>query len=544
MLQRQAQLGRLDLVSYVKTDGMDGLWLPTLYKLRQAAAAAERGDAAALEGFRMAVEVHGGGLQTAPAFVTNMLADIRGVRRPLERAGCKVATASVLREPMPHLLSLFGHFFKQHIPLCQWRPKPPLQTKSLLGIPRESNWDLLATPEGTAMGRAYVRRVLGELDVVGTAERFQETLLAMARLGGIVEPTYLAVNVRGDADADAADGSEGDVADRRRVKLLARALWLQARSVRAVVRGHALFKKDTVECVRHGCLEPLRAAEGHFRPYMCAPSNESVMEEATAAVLAGSEGRRKASVDASALIAEVELALARLERAAAFDTRVYREAGAHLDAVLARLEAESGGEWSVAKELEALEARNAKLAATLEAQNAASLAAKGKLCQNPESHACQGRDPYCTGCVEGPHELARNDACWANHPWKFLPQERHATCTRRWAGGVNLTADILPAAVQDAQGHVAVLPCWNTCWLPAEGGAAESCMGPPCPAERPTVAEWFRSVQADRKKADLESEVRVLAKAETSADQPLFPGSVAATEPPERRAPLKSGKSK
>lgn len=528
MLQRQAQLGRLDLVSYAKMDGSDHVWLPTLYKLQLAAEAARRGDVNALQGLRLAVELHGGGRSDRPAALLDVLIDVRAARRALEDAGCRVVAATVLREPLPHALSWFDHFFKAHVPLCQWAPQPSLQARTLLGVTREADWPHLAPPDGTPLGRAYLRWMLGELDVIGTVERFDESLLAIARMAGIREPSYVAVNVRGD-DSSAQSTARFDEKDQRS-KLLARAISLQANSAGRVLKQLEKGSMPRVNCAYIGCGETLSAAEGHYTRQMCAATNESLAREAAAAVLAGGATQRTASPAATALIAEAEATLVHVERTTEVDARVYREASAHLDGVLARLAAESGGRWSLASELEAMSVRNAALAEELKAQTSVARERGGVCARFPTGMACQGPDPFCTGCEEGPSEPDRMSGCWPDHPWKFMPRERHSTCARRWAGGINASAaKLIPAAKHATKRIEAVVPCWNACWRRVGDGAAEQCAGPPCPSERPTLAQLWHATKEGRTEADGEREAKVLAAAEASASEALFPGVSMAT---------------
>jgi len=265
ILQRQAQLGQFDLVSYAKMDGTDHVYMPLSYHLDRAIIAVNNwkkasggGDEASnpLRGFRLAVEFHGGGVDDDPAMLSNTLVDINKYRPALEEAGCRVTTTTWIRQPMDHTLSWFEHFYATNIPLCLWQPKSSLQTRTLLGVTRSQSWTELDGDDGTSLGRAMIRTLTAELDHIGIVERFDESLLSLARIAGIVDPTYVARNVRWTDEGKPAviegavvreDAKTSETTDvvlrktgeddlrKKNIKLLQRALRLQEQSSRVAL---------------------------------------------------------------------------------------------------------------------------------------------------------------------------------------------------------------------------------------------------------------------------------------------------------------------
>jgi len=126
VLQRQAQLGQFDFVSFVNRYGKVQLQIV----LHQLDTLLREGR---LEGVRLAVEIHlgGGGY---PTFVAHPLPDLLLLRSKLRAAGCKCNLVTLLRHPLLHHLSWHAHFVNHRVPLCFWSNPPDCQARTALAL--------------------------------------------------------------------------------------------------------------------------------------------------------------------------------------------------------------------------------------------------------------------------------------------------------------------------------------------------------------------------------------------------------------------------
>ena len=129
VLQRFAQLGELDLISFVNRQNRLQLQM-ILHKLHRLSATPR-----SLQGVRLAIEVHVGGALRQPYFLHSTLRDLLLLRSVLRAAGCRCNLVSLVRAPVLQALSWYSHFVGGgRVPLCFWQQASDCGTRIALGL--------------------------------------------------------------------------------------------------------------------------------------------------------------------------------------------------------------------------------------------------------------------------------------------------------------------------------------------------------------------------------------------------------------------------
>ena len=183
ILQRHAQLGEFDLISFVNR--FDKLSLQIV--LHRLHTLAEMPGTSQLDGLRLAVEIHIGGHMSHPYFNMYSLPDLLFLRSLLRAKGCRCNLVTLLRHPLLHHLSWHYHFCNHRVPLCFWRNPPDCEARLAMGLTCHDGPHLQAL---TPSHERAVRFMWEKFDLVGVVELFDEFVLSLSDLVGLRHPAY------------------------------------------------------------------------------------------------------------------------------------------------------------------------------------------------------------------------------------------------------------------------------------------------------------------------------------------------------------------
>ena len=183
ILQRHAQLGEFDLISFVNR--FDKLSLQIV--LHRLHTLVEMPGTSQLDGLRLAVEIHIGGHMSHPYFNMYSLPDLLFLRSLLRAKGCRCNLVTLLRHPLLHHLSWHYHFCNHRVPLCFWRNPPDCEARLAMGLTCHDGPHLQAL---TPSHERAVRFMWEKFDLVGVVELFDEFVLSLSDLVGLRHPAY------------------------------------------------------------------------------------------------------------------------------------------------------------------------------------------------------------------------------------------------------------------------------------------------------------------------------------------------------------------
>ncbi len=183
ILQRHAQLGEFDLISFVNRFDKLSLQL-VLHRLHTLV---EMPGTSGLDDLRLAVEIHIGGHLNHPYFNMYSLPDLLLLRSLLRAKGCRCNLVTLLRHPLLHHLSWHYHFCNHRVPLCFWRNPPDCQARLAMGLTCHDGPHLAALTPSHERAVAFMWEAF---DLVGVVELFDEFVLALSDLVGLQHPAY------------------------------------------------------------------------------------------------------------------------------------------------------------------------------------------------------------------------------------------------------------------------------------------------------------------------------------------------------------------
>ena len=183
ILQRHAQLGEFDLISFVNR--FDKLSLQIV--LHRLHTLVEMPGTTGLANLRLAVEIHIGGHKDHPYFNMYALPDLLLLRSLLRAKGCRCNLVTMLRHPLLHHLSWHYHFCNHRVPLCFWRNPPDCQSRLAMGLTCHDGPHLSAL---TSSHEGAVDFMWRSFDLVGVTELFDEFVLRLTDLAGLQHPAY------------------------------------------------------------------------------------------------------------------------------------------------------------------------------------------------------------------------------------------------------------------------------------------------------------------------------------------------------------------
>lgn len=489
LFQRYAQRGQFELFSFVNRQNKLHLQA-ILHKLHLAA---ERGPAA-LNGTRIAVEIHVGGSLLMPYFFHSTLRDLLYMRALLRGAGCRCNLVSMVRAPIMQTLSWYQMFVGGgRVPLCFWQQATDCSSRIALGY---TCHDSAAGRPISQVHEEAVDTMWRTFDLVGYTEAFDDFVVLLAQLVGLPSPAYRSQNVHKDR-VTARD---------------ARSKLQQHWAPRVCSGSHAgASVPPTLEHLLLERMEQAResAARRQNLQLECRGYGPCVIRGALTTDRVAHDDGACRNVTPAALVA-------RLCSRATADERIYQLVRTRFDARLSDVSS-----VRLKKASRRLHLASVRLAERAEAQAAESEATLRALARDPlradyVSKAGKGvpwkvneltrvynareRARFsCVGCSGDVVPEFDLGGCWPL--WtQFAPDEMMFSCRRSW------TSD--PALDVPRTGGKNPLPCWQTCWEPMNRSAgAALCAAPACPAEpREDAHAWRRRWEAGRSAFEKTSE--------------------------------------
>ena len=181
ILQRNAQLGHFDFFSFINRFNKLQFQMVT-HRLDTLATQ----GGAALNGLRLAVEIHigGGGYEQ---FIKYTMPDLLLLRKKLRAAGCRCNLVTLLRHPLTAHMSWHHHFVNQRVPLCFWNSPHDCQARMSIALACHGGPSVrpLTSQHGTAISQMWA-----SFDLVGVTEHFDEFIILLQELVGLPSIAY------------------------------------------------------------------------------------------------------------------------------------------------------------------------------------------------------------------------------------------------------------------------------------------------------------------------------------------------------------------
>ena len=181
ILQRNAQRGHFDFFSFINRYNKFQFQMVT-HRLDTLATQ----GGAALDGLRLAVEIHigGGGYEH---FIKYTMPDLLLLRKKLRTAGCKCNLVTLLRHPLTAHMSWHHHFVNQRVPLCFWNSPHDCQARMSIALACHGGPSVRPL---TAAHQQAISQMWSSFDLVGVTEYFDEFVVLLADLVGLPSIAY------------------------------------------------------------------------------------------------------------------------------------------------------------------------------------------------------------------------------------------------------------------------------------------------------------------------------------------------------------------